>query len=497
MKAYPIKARIRDEGGITRIDLMDDIGQDFLGGGISAAAFTDSLSGLRGPLDVHISSAGGMVDQGLAIYNALASYPGPVTTYNDGLAASIASVIMQAGSKRVASPVSALMIHDAWGAATGNAADMESMRSALDKNSDIIARAYAQRAGGTVEQWREAMKATTWYDAEEALAAGLVDEIAGGASKPAAPVDLEAVAASAPARIMAALRSMPQAAAPDAPAGQKCKTCKGSGRLKHPGTGKNGMTCPGCKGSGVYDPDHDGDDDATAAGDTDHDYVEPDGSPGPKASARAAAGKPFEPEPYHRDPDETVECPVCHLFNDLDARFCDQCGAKLEGRDDVRVLPAPPAAGALSEERVRAILREEVAAAASRLRDAGPKVDDSPWDADKAWHNGAQAKDPEAFYRAICAGEKTDGDPGTQAHWALPYRYTPDSPPNAAAVRNCLARLPQTEGLKDPAAVKAGLHALMKQVNPDWEPEDSTETVFSQRLRQMRAALPALKGADA
>ena len=34
---------------------------------------------------------------------------------------------------------------------------------------------------------------------------------------------------------------------------------------------------------GVYDPDNDGDDDSTAEGDTDHDYVMPDGSPGPKA----------------------------------------------------------------------------------------------------------------------------------------------------------------------------------------------------------------------
>jgi ATP-dependent Clp endopeptidase proteolytic subunit ClpP len=295
MKTYPMKARIRAEGGATRIDIMDDIGEDpFFGGGISAAAFTDQLSKLRGPLDVHISSAGGMVDQGLAIYNALASYPGPVTTYNDGLAASVASVIMQAGSKRVASPVSALMIHDAWGAAQGNAADMEQMRSALDKNSDIIARAYANRAGGTVEQWRQVMKATAWYDADEALEAGLIDEIAGGAFKPAAAVDLDAVAAHAPARIMAALRSLPKAAAGDngddsgdsgdgAVVGAKCKTCKGKGRLPHPVSGKNGAQCPSCGGKGTYDPDNDGDDDSTAEGDTDHDYVLPDGSPGPKA----------------------------------------------------------------------------------------------------------------------------------------------------------------------------------------------------------------------
>jgi len=35
------------------------------------------------------------------------------------------------------------------------------------------------------------------------------------------------------------------------------------------------------------------------------------------------------PQPYHRDPDENVRCPSCQKYNDTDARYCDQCGAKL------------------------------------------------------------------------------------------------------------------------------------------------------------------------
>jgi ATP-dependent protease ClpP protease subunit len=491
MTSYPIKARIRAEGGVTRVDLMDDIGEDpWFGGGISAAAFTDQLAKVRGPLDVHISSAGGMVDQGLAIYNALAAYPGPVTTYNDGLAASVASVIMQAGSRRVMSPVSALMIHDAWGdPGPGNAADMEAMRDALSKNSDIIARAYADRAGGTVGQWRAAMQKTTWYDADEAKAAGLIDDVAGGSKMPG-PVDLEAVAASAPSRIMARLRA---AAAPEgddcpackgkgkirdghldcpdckgtgkAPAGDGgaedraprpraaapgtetpvCRTCDGRGTVAHPSTGQKTLQCPGCTGTGLYDPDGDGDDDSTAEGDTDHDYVLPDGSPGPAAAAL--------------------------------------------------------------EERVRAIVREELrpvlaqevkAAALEALRGEAARVDNSAWDGPKAMANGAASDDPAAFYAGICAGEKADGDPATQGHWALPYRYHPDDPPNAAGVKAALSALPKTQALVNEAEAKKTLQAAMKQVNPDYEPEDSTDTIFSFRLEQMRGALPSLlKGADA
>ena len=103
-------------------------------------------------------------------------------------------------------------------------------------------------------------------------------------------------------------------------------------------------------------------------------------------------------------------------------------------------------------------------------------VDTGAWDAAKAMAAGSRADNPAAFFRAICAGEKTVGDPSTQAHWALPYRYTPDSAPNAAAVRNAMARLSQTHDLKNPDAVKAKLEGLMKKINPDYEPGNSIDT---------------------
>lgn len=51
--------------------------------------------------------------------------------------------------------------------------------------------------------------------------------------------------------------------------------------------------------------------------------------------------KPYEPAPYKPEPDETVTCPNCSKVNDTDAKFCDQCGFKLEGATDVVVAPAP------------------------------------------------------------------------------------------------------------------------------------------------------------
>lgn len=107
-------------------------------------------------------------------------------------------------------------------------------------------------------------------------------------------------------------------------------------------------------------------------------------------------------------------------------------------------------------------------------------VDHSAWDSARAWHNGANADNPESFYRAICAAEKTSGDPATQAHWALPYRYTPDSAPNAGGVRAAWAAFNGARGGVDDLADRDKVHdklvGLMKKVNPDWSPDDQFDS---------------------
>jgi ATP-dependent protease ClpP protease subunit len=317
-RAYPLMCRIRAEGGVTRMDIMDDIGADpWFGGGISAADVAGRLAGTRGPLDVHISSQGGVVGDGLAIYNTLLAHNGPVTTYIDGYALSVASVIAQAGQRRVASPVSAMMIHDAWGFAEGNQADMQRMAAALGANSDVIARAYADRAGGTVDQWRQVMQAETWYTADEALAAGLVDEVAGSSQLPAG-LDLDALAARAPVRIMARLRAAADTGTGDDDGAPDCKTCGGKGRLKHPVTGKNSIACPSCKGTGTYSPD-----------------AAPDGGGMEDRGRRVRAAAGDEDD----EDDGTEECKTCHGSGKIleGHRKCPDCkgtGRVPEGSQD-------------------------------------------------------------------------------------------------------------------------------------------------------------------
>lgn len=170
-----------DEDGVATVRLYDPI--DSWGGdwGVSAKEFAalldetpDDVSEIR----LHLNSPGGEVFEGLAILNLLRSHRAKVTTVVDGLAASIASVIAMAGDEVVMSPNSELMIHDAWGLAIGNAADMHAMAETLDHLSNNIASVYANKAGGTAEDWRALMRLETWFGADEAVAAGIADSLA-------------------------------------------------------------------------------------------------------------------------------------------------------------------------------------------------------------------------------------------------------------------------------------------------------------------------------
>ncbi|WP_370665412.1 head maturation protease, ClpP-related [Streptomyces sp. IBSBF 2507] len=169
---------------------------DEVGGwwGTTADDLIAELKGISAPrMRVRINSPGGSVFEGIAIANALRAHPASVTVQVDAIAASIASVIAMAGDRIEMAPNSMLMIHDASGMAWGNAQDMEEMAELLDLISDNIADAYAQRAGGTREQWRDRMRAETWYLPEDAVANGLADEAvpAPKAGTPAAEPETE------------------------------------------------------------------------------------------------------------------------------------------------------------------------------------------------------------------------------------------------------------------------------------------------------------------
>lgn len=156
--------------------LYDDIGGWF---GTYAEDFDADLKAVTAPkLTVRVNSPGGSVFEGMAIASMLRSHPADITVRVDGIAASIASVIAMAGDRVVMMPGATMMIHDASGMCLGDAADMAKMAELLDLLSNNIADIYAAKAGGTRDEWRTTMRAEKWYLAQEAVDAGLADEVA-------------------------------------------------------------------------------------------------------------------------------------------------------------------------------------------------------------------------------------------------------------------------------------------------------------------------------
>ena len=177
---YRIENASKDEAEIW---IYDTIG----GWGVWASEFVDELRQIDATrITLHLNSPGGDVFDGIAIANSLIEHPATVTVKVDALAASIASVIALAGDRVIMGRAAQMMIHNASALCWGEASDLRAMADLLDKITGVIAQVYADRTGTPVKGWREAMDAETWYTAEEAVEAGLADEVAAVPAKVAA-----------------------------------------------------------------------------------------------------------------------------------------------------------------------------------------------------------------------------------------------------------------------------------------------------------------------
>lgn len=170
--------------------IYDVVGDSWIG--TDAGSFVKQLNALSSKkINLRINSPGGSVFDGMAIYNALARHPAEVTTYIDGIAASIASVIALAGKKIVIAENAMMMIHDPSAFAMGRAEELRKTADVLDQIKETIINTYATRTGMEREKIAQMMADETWFTAEEAIAHKLADESAAGV-KAAASFDLSA-----------------------------------------------------------------------------------------------------------------------------------------------------------------------------------------------------------------------------------------------------------------------------------------------------------------
>lgn len=174
----PPQARASSSTGT--LYLYDAIGSDGMTG-IGERDVVEALAQLRSAghsdLEVRVSSPGGSVFAGLAIYRAISEWKGKKTCMVDSLAASAASFIMLACDKVLIAPQALVMVHEAAGIAIGNAADMEATAALLRKANDSIVGIYSTRTKMDPDQARAYMSAETWFSAQDAVAAGLATAV--------------------------------------------------------------------------------------------------------------------------------------------------------------------------------------------------------------------------------------------------------------------------------------------------------------------------------
>jgi ATP-dependent Clp protease, protease subunit len=131
--------------------------------------------------DIHlyINSPGGVVTGGMAIYDTMNFLQCDVVTYCIGMAASMSTVLLAAGTKgkRFALPNSRVMIHQPSGGAGGQAADIAIAAKEILRWRATLNQVIARHTGKTPEQVEKDSDRDYYLGAEEAKAYGIVDHV--------------------------------------------------------------------------------------------------------------------------------------------------------------------------------------------------------------------------------------------------------------------------------------------------------------------------------
>jgi ATP-dependent Clp protease, protease subunit len=130
-------------------------------------------------ITMHIDSPGGSVKSGLSIVNVMEYIKTPIATINTGMAASMGSVLLGAGTKGMRSSLrfSKTMLHQSSGGAMGNIQDARITMNEWEKTNKILFELLGEYCGKTAEQVTEDAKRDLWLTADEALAYGIIDEV--------------------------------------------------------------------------------------------------------------------------------------------------------------------------------------------------------------------------------------------------------------------------------------------------------------------------------
>jgi ATP-dependent Clp protease protease subunit len=135
---------------------------------------------------IYINSPGGEVSAGLAIYDTMQALRCPVATFCLGQAASMASLLLAAGTKgkRSTLPHARVMIHQPLAGMQGQATDIEIHAREILKGRDTINALYAHHTGQPVDRIKQDTERDNFMSADEAKTYGLVDQVLASGKRP-------------------------------------------------------------------------------------------------------------------------------------------------------------------------------------------------------------------------------------------------------------------------------------------------------------------------
>jgi ATP-dependent Clp protease protease subunit len=139
--------------------------------------FLDSTD--KTDITMHIDSSGGSVKSGLSMVDVMNYIACDIRTVNTGMAASMGSVLLGAGTKgkRSSLKFSKTMLHQSSGGAVGNIQDAEISMKEWIKTNDVLFELLGEFCGKSADQVKLDASRDLWLDSQQALDYGIIDEI--------------------------------------------------------------------------------------------------------------------------------------------------------------------------------------------------------------------------------------------------------------------------------------------------------------------------------
>lgn len=132
-------------------------------------------------ITMHIDSPGGSVKSGLSMVDVMNYINSDIATINTGMAASMGSVLLSSGTKGKRSSLlySKVMTHQVSHGTQGNVQDTRINQLEAEKYNFILFKMLGENCGKTYQEVIEFSRRDRWYNSQEALEFGLIDEVIG------------------------------------------------------------------------------------------------------------------------------------------------------------------------------------------------------------------------------------------------------------------------------------------------------------------------------